>query len=285
MSRPFSAQRLALLVDVQNIYYPAKSLGDKVDFHSLLRRFTNRNLVRAIAYVVEAPDVDISPFVTALTSIGFEVKTKAIKIFDDGTRKGDIDMMLALDALSLADKVDVVCMVTGDGVYVELVHHLHARGVKVELMSFKSNTSSELLRVCDAHVSMNEEFLLGFERSRGARSARHDGRYDGRHTRSGNHGGRGNRDDRLHGGERPAYAERGPLDRAQPGDRDRPPHGDRVRSGHHAQRDGGVGERPFGHRGHVERHYGERAYQESAVSPPTRGSGPDLDGIDDDNDA
>ena len=33
MTRPFSAQRLALLVDVQNIYYPAKSLGDKVDFY------------------------------------------------------------------------------------------------------------------------------------------------------------------------------------------------------------------------------------------------------------
>ena len=31
-------------------------------------------------------------------------------------------------ALSLADKVDVVCLVTGDGVYVELVHHLRPAG-------------------------------------------------------------------------------------------------------------------------------------------------------------
>ncbi len=177
MSRPFTAQRTALLVDVQNIYYPAKSLGDKVDFHSLLRRFATRNLVRAIAYVVEAPDVDISPFVTALRSIGFEVKTKPIKIFDDGTRKGDIDMMLALDALSIADKIDVVCLVSGDGVYVELVHHLHARGVKLELMSFKSNTSGELLRISDSHVPMNEEFLLGYDRhTRHERSRGRDNR-------------------------------------------------------------------------------------------------------------
>lgn len=188
MSRPFTAQRIALLVDVQNIYYPAKSLGDKVDFHSLLKRFGSRNLVRAIAYVVEAPDVDISPFVTALRSIGFEVKTKSIKIFDDGTRKGDIDMMLALDALSIADKVDVVCLVSGDGVYVELVHHVHARGVKVELMSFKSNTSSELLRVCDGHAPMNEEYLLGFERGRGGDRPRRDsgrGRYTDRRDERG----------------------------------------------------------------------------------------------------
>jgi uncharacterized LabA/DUF88 family protein len=217
LSRPFNAQRLALLVDVQNIYYPAKSLGDKVDFHSLLRRFNNRNLVRAIAYVVEAPDVDISPFVTALTSIGFEVKTKPIKIFDDGTRKGDIDMMLALDALSIADKVDVVCMVTGDGVYVDLVHHLHARGVKVELMSFKSNTSSELMRICDSHVGMNEEFLLGYERGRNDRPRNNRG--DGRHARSNNYNNhRNDRDDRNYGNR---YEERSYNDRDRGGYNDR----------------------------------------------------------------
>ncbi|HWN82834.1 MAG TPA: NYN domain-containing protein [Candidatus Udaeobacter sp.] len=162
MSAPFGSQRLAVLVDVQNIYYPAKSLGDKVNFHSLLKRFQNRQLVRAIAYVVEAPDVDVSPFVSALHNIGFEVRVKPMKVFEDGTRKGDIHLLLALDALSLADKVDAMCLVTGDGEYVDLVHLLRAHGVKVEVMSFKSNTSSELLRVADEHFPMNEEYLLGF---------------------------------------------------------------------------------------------------------------------------
>jgi uncharacterized LabA/DUF88 family protein len=152
---------------VQNIYYPAKSLGDKVNFHSLLKRFAARQLVRAIAYVVEAPDVDVTPFVIALRNIGFEVRTKPMRIFDDGTRKGDIHLMLALDALSVADKVDVVCLVTGDGEYVDLVHLLRGRGIKVEVMSFKSNTSSELLRVSDEHIPMNEEFLLGHGGGRG----------------------------------------------------------------------------------------------------------------------
>jgi uncharacterized LabA/DUF88 family protein len=167
-----SAQRIALFVDVQNIYYPAKSLGDKVNFHSLLKRFQTRQLVRAIAYVVEAPDVDVSPFVIALRNIGFEVRTKPMKVFDDGTRKGDIHLMLALDALSVASKVDVVCLVTGDGEYVDLVHLLRAQGVKVEIMSFKSNTSAELIRVSDEHFPMNEEFLLGF----GAHGGRGDDR-------------------------------------------------------------------------------------------------------------
>jgi uncharacterized LabA/DUF88 family protein len=162
VSAAFASQRLAVLVDVQNIYYPAKSLGDKVNFHSLLKRFQTRQLVRAIAYVVEAPDVDVSPFVSALRSIGFEVRVKPMKVFDDGTRKGDIHLLLALDAISLANKVDTMCLVTGDGEYVDLVHLLRAEGVKVEVMSFKSNTSSELLRVADEHYPMNEEYLLGF---------------------------------------------------------------------------------------------------------------------------
>ncbi len=162
MSSPLPAQRLAVLVDVQNIYYPAKSLGDKVNFHSLLKRFSSRQLIRAIAYVVEAPDVDVSPFVIALRNIGFEVRTRPMKVFDDGTRKGDIHLMLALDALSLADRVDVICLVTGDGEYIELAHLLRARGVKVEVMSFKSNTSAELIRAADEHFPMNEEFLLGY---------------------------------------------------------------------------------------------------------------------------
>jgi uncharacterized LabA/DUF88 family protein len=162
-----SAQRLAVFVDVQNIYYPAKSLGDKVNFHSLLKRFSSRQLIRAIAYVVEAPDVDVTPFVVALRNIGFEVRTKAMKVFDDGTRKGDIHLMLALDAMSIAGNVDVVCLVTGDGEYVDLVHLLRGRGIKVEVMSFKANTSAELIRVADEHVPMNEEFLLGHGAPRG----------------------------------------------------------------------------------------------------------------------
>lgn len=167
MPSALSAQRLAVFVDVQNIYYPAKSLGDKVNFHSLLKRFATRQLVRAIAYVVEAPDVDVTPFVVALRNIGFEVRTKPMKVFDDGTRKGDIHLMLALDALSIAGNVDVVCLVTGDGEYVDLVHVLRSRGIKVEVMSFKSNTSSELIRVSDEHIPMNEEFLLGHGSPRG----------------------------------------------------------------------------------------------------------------------
>lgn len=179
MPSQLSAQRLALFVDVQNIYYPAKSLGDKVNFHSLLKRFQSRELVRAIAYVVEAPDVDVSPFVIALRNIGFEVRTKPMKVFDDGTRKGDIHLMLALDALSIASKVDVVCLVTGDGEYVDLVHLLRAQGVKVEIMSFKSNTSAELIRVSDEHFPMNEEFLLGFG---AAHASRGDDRGDRQRT-------------------------------------------------------------------------------------------------------
>jgi uncharacterized LabA/DUF88 family protein len=198
-----SAQRLAVLVDVQNIYYPAKSMGDKVNFQSLIKRFQGRQLIRAIAYVVEAPDVDVSPFVIALRNIGFEVRTRSVKVFEDGTRKGDIHLMLALDAMSLADKLDAVCLVTGDGEYVDLIHLLRSRGVRVEVMSFKSNTSAELLRVCDEHIPMNEEYLLGYSGPAGGREERFPdrGRALGERTRPLGYGYRERGGDGARGGD------------------------------------------------------------------------------------
>jgi uncharacterized LabA/DUF88 family protein len=236
VSSTLGSQRLAVLIDVQNIYYPAKSLGDKVNFHSLLKRFQARQLVRAIAYVVEAPDVDVSPFVAALRNIGFEVRVKPMKVFEDGTRKGDIHLMLALDAMAVANKVDTICLVTGDGEYVDLVHLLRAQGVKVEVMSFKSNTSSELLRVADEHFSMTEEYLLGYggREERGGDRSRHYG--DDRPARSlasrDSRGlnGRDNRpplglrrDDRYPSPARPLRDDRFPRDDRAPLREDRAP--------------------------------------------------------------
>jgi hypothetical protein len=188
--------------------------------------------VRAVAYVVEAPDVDVSPFVIALRNIGFEVRTRPMKVFEDGTRKGDIHLMLALDAISVASKVDVVCLVTGDGEYVDLVHLLRGQGVKVEIMSFKSNTSAELIRVSDEHFPMNEEFLLGFgthggrsedragERGRSYSDDRQrsyayrasngrEGRQNYSSRRDDRYASRAPRDDRPLREERPAREERG----------------------------------------------------------------------------
>ena len=86
-----TAQRVAIFVDVQNMFYSAKTLHQsKIDYRKLLEEILKgRQLVRATAYVVQKADVDQSAFLEALRRSGYEVKGKELTIRDDGTSKGD----------------------------------------------------------------------------------------------------------------------------------------------------------------------------------------------------
>ncbi|MDY6762044.1 MAG: NYN domain-containing protein, partial [Candidatus Nanohaloarchaea archaeon] len=101
-------QRVAVFVDVQNLYYSGKNLYDrKVDFSNLLNTAVHgRKLTRAIAYAIQADTEDEQNFFEALKKIGFEVKTKELKEFEGGAKKGDWDMGIAIDAVKMAEKMD-----------------------------------------------------------------------------------------------------------------------------------------------------------------------------------
>ncbi|MEM7164643.1 MAG: NYN domain-containing protein [Planctomycetota bacterium] len=155
-------QRVAVLVDVQNMYYAARNLhNSKLEFSKLLRFASrNRRLTRALAYIVERPGMEQDKFVEVLRRNGFEVRKKVLIERSDGSQKGDWDLGIALDAVALSDKVDVVVLVTGDGDFVTLVHFLHSRGIRVEVASFPETTALELIRSCDYYHRLNDRVLL-----------------------------------------------------------------------------------------------------------------------------
>ena len=97
------AQRIGVFIDVQNMYYSAKSMYKaKVDFSQILKQAVNgRSLIRAIAYVIKTDMVkDEHTFFEALEKIGFEVKTKDLQVFYGGHKKGDWDIGIAMDMIS-----------------------------------------------------------------------------------------------------------------------------------------------------------------------------------------
>ncbi|MBN2083071.1 NYN domain-containing protein [bacterium] len=155
-------QRLAVYVDVQNMFYSAKALYQrKLNFESLLRKVvTGRELVRAIAYIVQAPDVDQSGFINFLHQIGFEVKSKELKVRPDGSAKGDWDMGIAIDTLSMSDRIDVMALVSGDGDFCELVRHLKAKGLRCEVYAFPESTAEELRYTATEYIPLDSEVLL-----------------------------------------------------------------------------------------------------------------------------
>lgn len=161
---PPEDQRVGVFVDVQNLYYSAKHLYNaKVNFKEILKEAVkNRKLIRAIAYGIKAELKDEETFHNALGAIGFEVKLKDLQVY--GTmKKGDWDVGLSIDAIELANKLDTVVLISGDGDYVPLLQHLkRALGCRVEVMAFGRSTSGRLIEESDYFVDMdkNKRFLL-----------------------------------------------------------------------------------------------------------------------------
>lgn len=159
-------QRVGIFIDVGNMYHSAKNLyGARVNFGNILEEaVSGRRLVRALAYVVQSQSKEEQAFFEALDKQGFEVRMKSLQIFPGGAKKGDWDVGIAIDAIKLADHLDVVVLVTGDGDYIPLIRYLKEnRGCKVEVIAFQETTSSKLTEEADEFFNLSsnrKKFLL-----------------------------------------------------------------------------------------------------------------------------
>lgn len=140
-------QRVLVLFDVQNMYYSAKNIFNaKVNFNEILRTAVGkRKLIRAIAYVIKTEIKEEESFHKALMNIGIEVKSKGLQTFIGGSKKGDWDIGIAMDAIRLANKVDTVILVSGDGDFKDLLAYLKAHGCRTEVLAF-SKTASKMIK-------------------------------------------------------------------------------------------------------------------------------------------
>ena len=151
-------QRVGIFVDAQNLYHSAKNLyHSRVNFGQIVKdALDERQLIRAIAYVITTEAGDEKAFFEALTKVGIETKTKDLQIFSGGTKKADWDVGLAVDAIKLAPKLDAVILVTGDGDFTPLVEYLQMNeGCQVEVVSFGKSSSSKLIEACDDFMDLD----------------------------------------------------------------------------------------------------------------------------------
>jgi len=159
------SQRVAVLIDAQNMYHSAKHIYDaKLNFPVVVRASVqDRQLIRAIAYVAKSKTGDEMGFFEALVEGGIELRVKDVLEFSSGMKKADWDVGMTIDAVKLAEKVDVLILMTGDGDFVPCVEYLQARGVIVEVVAFAKSSSSELKGACDTFFDIADDpdqFLL-----------------------------------------------------------------------------------------------------------------------------
>jgi len=150
--------RIGVFVDVSNMYHSAKNLyHNRVNFKELLKLVTaGRELVRAVAYVVKSDTDEEKAFFSALEKAGYELKSKDLQIFPGGMKKGDWDVAIAIDAITLSKLVDVVVLVSGDGDYEPLVEYLKFNGLVVEVAAFGRSSSQRLIDMAHNFTDLEE---------------------------------------------------------------------------------------------------------------------------------
>ncbi len=157
----YQDERVALFIDGSNLYATAKALGFDIDYKRLLGFFRKRSrLLRAIYYTALMDDAEYSPIrplIDWLDYNGYKVVTKPAKEFTDamGRRKikGNMDIELAIDVMQLADSLDHIVLVSGDGDFRSLVSAVQAKGRRVSVISTLSTRppmiADDLRRVAD----------------------------------------------------------------------------------------------------------------------------------------
>ncbi|MEN8252152.1 MAG: NYN domain-containing protein [Patescibacteria group bacterium] len=159
-------QRVGVVVDIQNLYYSARVLyNKKVNFKNLLTSSVeSRKLIRAIGYGITTQEAQEDKFFDALEKIGMEVKTKELQIFAGGQKKGDWDVGVAIDAIKMAQGVDVIVLASGDGDYIPMVKYIqNTTGCRVEGVSFGESTSMRLIESLDDFLDLSsnkKRFLI-----------------------------------------------------------------------------------------------------------------------------
>ena len=167
-----SGQRVAILIDVQNLYHSAKNLYQaRVNFREILKSAAGkRNLIRSFAYVVRTKTGEEKPFFEALISLGIETRVRDLQEFFGGLKKADWDVGITVDAIRIAPSVDTIVLASGDGDFIQLVEYLKNQGKRVEVMAFGRSSSSRLKEMADEFIDLESEpdrFLLNKQLSLG----------------------------------------------------------------------------------------------------------------------
>ncbi len=156
--------KVALFVDVQNLYYTARAAFQRnVDYNRLWAQATaGRDVVGAFAYAIDRGDAKQREFQNILRAIGFTVKLKPFIQRSDGSAKGDWDVGITLDAMEHARAADVVVLVSGDGDFDLLVRKLREDcGKSVEVYGVEQFTAQSLRNAASRFVPVAGDLLLG----------------------------------------------------------------------------------------------------------------------------
>lgn len=156
-------KKVALFVDVQNIYYTTRqAYGRQFNYREFWRRINKQDeIVAAFAYAIDRNNEQQQKFQSALRHIGFNVKLKPFIQRSDGSAKGDWDVGITIDVLDAAQSVDKIILLSGDGDFDLLLKKISVDyGVETSVYGVAELTAISLIESANHFYAIKEDLLL-----------------------------------------------------------------------------------------------------------------------------
>lgn len=156
-------KKIAVFVDVQNIYYTTRQAYDRqFNYRKLWQRISEQGeIVSATAYAIHRGDDKQHKFQSALKHMGFTVKLKPFIQRSDGSAKGDWDVGIAIDVMDVAKEVDTVILLSGDGDFDLLLDKVRKDyNVTAEVYGVPSLTANSLVEAASIFHPIRDDLLL-----------------------------------------------------------------------------------------------------------------------------
>lgn len=172
-ARSLRPLQLALAVDGHSMFYAQQKLGWFFDPRRLLALAADQpglELGSAFWYAGLKDPADQRPFRDALASMGYTVRTRYLRELPGGNdearhtdnRTGEqrhyvranLDVEIAIDLLTVAQRTDEVWLLSGSRDLDRLVEVLRAQGLKVTLITTEGMVARELRNAADRFLDL-----------------------------------------------------------------------------------------------------------------------------------
>lgn len=155
-----------LQIDLQNLFFEAKTKGEKIDFEKVWEYFNSREtefLIGGFIYLIRGPDFDSSKFESKLISIGYTIVAKKIVKFMRRNRpvyrQSNHDVGITVDSIDKMNNYDKLILMSGDGDFTDLCKYLKSKKKQIEIWSFKECYNSSLEIYADRVYFIDEQFF------------------------------------------------------------------------------------------------------------------------------
>lgn len=152
--------RMALFFDGANHTEALSKAQVSMNYKRLLQNLNQSYFVTAARYYSGISDdprhQGVKMFLGSLAKGGYTLVTKPVRVFEDGSIKGNVDVEIAVDMVSMSAHLDRVVLFSGDGDFTYLVDAMQRIGIFVTVCSHKPFASSELRDKCNEFLEVAE---------------------------------------------------------------------------------------------------------------------------------